>query len=102
MAKTIKKTIAIQNDETFKGVTRTGFNFAIPKENFNDAELLEVLMQVDDGEEHYILKAASMLWGKEQKASLYEHCRNKNGKVPADKVIAEIEDIFKTCKEVKK
>lgn len=43
-----------------------------------------------------------MLLGKEQKASLYEHCRNKNGKVPADKVIAEIEDIFKTCKEVKK
>ncbi len=102
MAKTIKKTVVIEDDKNFSGVTKTGFKFEIPKDNFNDAELLEVLMRVDDGEKQYLLKAAEMLLGKEQKTALYDHCRNKNGKVPTDKVIIEIGDIFASCKEIKK
>lgn len=102
MGKTIKKTIAIKEGKTFSGVTKRGFRFAIPEVNFNDAELLELLIRVDEGETHLLLKVAEMLLGKEQKKSLYEHCRNKDGKIPADNVIMEISNIFASCKEIKK
>ncbi|MBY0584786.1 hypothetical protein K5I04_04910 [Murdochiella sp. Marseille-P8839] len=83
-----------------KGKTRTGFSYKIDKDILDDYELLEVMSSVDESPLKFP-KLLTMLLGEEQKASLIEHIRSKNKRVPITAMQEEIMDIFSGTQEVK-
>ena len=82
------------------GKTKTGFAFSIDEEARDDMEMLESIIAIEKGAYTAVPDVVISLLGKEQKAKLYEHCRNKKtGRVLASKVFAEIENIFNAIQE---
>lgn len=79
----------------FKGKTSTGFEFLLSDDVMDDYELLEVLSSIDTGDYTLVPKMVEMLLGKEQKESLKDHLRNKNGKVSVKGMMEEVMEIFK-------
>ena len=79
----------------FKGKTSTGFEFSLGDDVMDDYELLEVLSSIDTGDYTLVPKMVEMLLGKEQKESLKDHLRNKNGKVSVKGMMEEVMEIFK-------
>lgn len=78
-----------------KGETSTGFEFSLGDDVMDDYELLEVLSSIDTGDYTLVPKMVEMLLGKEQKESLKDHLRNKNGKVSVKGMMEEVMEIFK-------
>jgi len=78
-----------------KGETNTGFEFSLGDDVMDDYELLEVLSSIDTGDYTLVPKMVEMLLGKEQKESLKDHLRNKNGKVSVKGMMEEVMEIFK-------
>ena len=64
------------------GTTSTGFEYVITDEAMNDAELLDALIEADEGNTTSMMKAMNKLLGAEQKQKLYEHLRDEHGRVP--------------------
>lgn len=87
--------------ENLVGVTKSGFEYSIPKKNLNNYELVEVLGEVDTNP-LYLPKVLKLLLGKEQTQKLKNHLRDDDGIVDTDKMTAELEDIFKAQKKLKK
>lgn len=82
------------------GKTATGFQFKIDAEALDDMEMLEILSGIsDDREIQRVPEVLCMLLGEAQKKKLYEHCRGKNGRVSAGRVIQEISNIFDVIKD---
>jgi len=77
------------------GKTESGFEFCIEEEAFNDWELLEALKNFDSGDTSAMVDIEKLLLGKDGSAALREHCRNKNGRVPASAMMKEISEIVK-------
>ena len=57
-------------------------------------ELLENLVDFENGTRSLLPKLAEQLLGKDQKAKLYDYCRGETGRVSATKVIEELGAIF--------
>lgn len=83
-----------------KGTTKSGFEYAIPKENLNNYELVEALGEVQDNP-LLIARTIDLLLGKEQKEALKNHLRTDSGIVPTDQITEEIMEIFENEKETK-
>lgn len=83
------------------GVTKRGFEYTLDEEALDDYELLEMLCEIDRGNNALITIAAAQLLGAEQLASLKEHLRNEKGKVPASAMIEEITQILSGTKDGK-
>ena len=81
-----------------KGTTPTGFDFAIEDANLNNYELVELIGELDENP-LVIPRVVNLLLGKEQAKALKDHVR-VDGKVPTDKMTAELENIF-TSKQIK-
>lgn len=81
--------------------TKSGFECTIDDEAVNDWELLELLQRIDDGDMTAIVKTLPKLLGEEQAKALKEHLRNANGRVPMDKMVAEITEIMNGSREGK-
>nr|DAZ16992.1 MAG TPA: hypothetical protein [Caudoviricetes sp.] len=77
-----------------KGETKTGFKFEIEEEVLDDYELLETLVDADNGNNMALFSVIDMVLGDEQKKALKEHLREIHGRVPASAMIAEIMDII--------
>ena len=84
-----------------KGVTSTGFEFKISDAATNDYEILELLGELDDGHAEKIPKIVNKLLGEEQKTKLLDHVRNPDGRVPMDKMVAELQEILRFNEETK-
>ena len=82
-----------------KGKTSSGFEYEIDDEVKDDMELLDALIELDEGEPAGIKKATLIMLGQEQKNALYEHCRKQNGRVSASMVIAEFKEILDSAQE---
>lgn len=78
----------------FKGTTKSGFKFEIQEEVFDDYELLETLVDADNGDNMAIFKAIDMILDGAQKNKLKEHVRNENGRVPARAMVQELMEIM--------
>lgn len=76
-----------------KSKTKTGFEYELNQEALNDYELLEDVAEVDNNP-LLIPKVLELILGKEQTRKLKDHIRDKNGRVPATKMMEEIADIF--------
>lgn len=77
-----------------KGKTESGFNFKIDEATFNDMELLELLVDADNGNYLAISKVLDIILGQDQKKKLYDHVRNDNGRVQIDLVTNEVKEIL--------
>ena len=77
-----------------KGITESGFEYELNEETLDDYELLEMLCEIDAGNDSLLTKAAKQLLGGNQLNALKEHCRNEKGRVPATVMINEITQIL--------
>lgn len=76
-----------------KGTTESGFKFEFDEKDWDDMEFIELMAAADENPLKYPALIERML-GKEQKSALYDHCRDKKGRVPTDAVRQEIDEIF--------
>lgn len=83
-----------------KGITETGFEFEVDVQALDDWEVLEQLSEMEEGNMLYAPRFVKKILGKEQGKALIEHCR-VDGRVPTEKVLSEIFDIFSKIKEGK-
>lgn len=83
------------------GVTSSGFEYKITDESIDDMDLVEALAEVDSGSKLAITKVLSLLFGEDQKKALYEHLREKYGRVPISAVESELMDVIKNSKDGK-
>lgn len=75
------------------GKTTSGFEFKIDPDVIRDMEFIELAAGV---EENGLLlpKLIECVLGTKQKKALYDHVRNKNGRVMIDAINDEVKDIF--------
>ena len=80
-----------------KGNTKTGFEFEIDENVFDDWELVEKFRAIEKGEDSLVVDVVEQILGIEQKNRLKEFIRDDNGKVSVAKMEAELEEIFEAC-----
>ena len=76
-----------------RGKTRTGFHFEVDPNAMNDMELVDILADDTMDDAFRMSHVVKRLLPGDQRKALYDHVR-VDGRVPVDKVIAEVEDIF--------
>lgn len=77
-----------------KGTTASGFDFEIEESALDNWELLEALVDIDDGHIGGAVHALKMLLGEKQFKALKEHCRDKTTNKIAQK------DMFDELSEI--
>ena len=80
-----------------KGNTKSGFEFEIDENVFDDWELIEKFRAIEKGEDSLVVDVIEQILGIEQKERLKEFIRDKNGKVSASGMEMELEEIFEAC-----
>ena len=75
------------------GTTSSGFSFELEEDVFDDYELLEVLREIDEGNEERIVTMVDILLGDAQKKHLKEHVRDERGKVSVIRMMEEVTEI---------
>lgn len=83
------------------GKTKSGFEYTLDDNVTDDYELLEILIDIDNGKYTGITDMVQRLLGDEQKEQLKEHLRRENGRISTKAMIAEVMEIFKGSKEGK-
>lgn len=76
-----------------KGTTKSGFRFEVDPNAMNDMELVDVLADDTLDEAFRMSHVLKKLLPGNQRKALYDHVR-KDGRVPVDAVVAEVEEIF--------
>lgn len=76
-----------------KGTTESGFTFEVDEEELNDMEFVELLADAQEDSLMFPRLIERML-GKDQKKALYDHIRNKKGRVPVDATIDIVTEIL--------
>ena len=84
-----------------KGKTKTDFEWEVNPERLDSWDVLEQLSEMSDGNLLVAPKFLNSVLGPEGKKRLIEHCREEDGRVPTQKVLDEIFDIFNQVKEGK-
>lgn len=83
-------------------ITASGFECDIDEETINDAELLDLICELDgDVNVMAFPKICKKLLG-EAKTTLYDHLRTDDGRVPFEKLGDEIGEIIKGLNSKKK
>lgn len=85
-----------------KGKTKSGFAYTLRDGFADDMELLELLVEMDDGNPSVLPKVLTRLLGDAQKKKLYDHCRTEDGRVPMSAVAEEVAQIFAAQNATKK
>lgn len=81
--------------------TDSGFVCEINENVLDDVEIIDVLVELDEGNPTHIGKAAKKLL-REDAAKLYEHIRTEDDRVPLTELAKEIADIIGKISEAKK
>jgi hypothetical protein len=84
-----------------KGKTSTGFKYQLEDAQLDNYELLESFEELDDNP-MILPRVLKMLFGKQQINELKEHVRNKQGIVPAQSMMNEIQEMFEGNATLKK
>ena len=81
-----------------KGETKSGFKFTMDEAVLDDMELIDVMANIETDASN-MSKFVLMVLGPDQRSKLYEHLRNKDGRVPSSKVYEEILEMFEIIGE---
>lgn len=85
---------------TVKGTTASGYPYEISLDVFNDMRFFEALIKADENAAQ-LPQLIRLLLGEEGKEKLYEHHTNAEGRIPADKVMADVLEIIQSVKQGK-
>ncbi len=77
-----------------KGKTKSGFTFETDSVLLHDVEFLERFAASQKGSGLETFELIEQVLGAEQKAALYDHIRNEDGRVIVEDLTAELTDIF--------
>lgn len=83
------------------GKLKSGFEFHVNDNVFDNMELVETIVEAKDDDPTAAYKLVKMILGTDQKAALYDHLRAEDGRVPVAAVFAAIAEIFESCSEGK-
>lgn len=75
--------------------TTSGFKYEIDRDYINDWEMLELLNEIESGNQLKIVEFAKKLLGLEQYNLLKEHCRNEKGHVDAVMMNLHVREIMR-------
>ena len=78
-----------------KGTTKSGFNFDIEDKRLNNYELLEAISEVEESP-LALPRVIKLLLGDNKAKALKNHVRDDEGFVSAEKLSAEIMEIFES------
>ena len=78
-----------------KGTTKSGFKFEIDDKHLGNYELLEAISEVEDSP-RALPRVIKLLLGDSKAKALKNHVRDDEGFVSADKLSAEIMEIFES------
>lgn len=84
-----------------RGITESGFEFAVEDDILDDYDFLELLCRIDEGDTSLTIKMVDRLLGEEQKERLKDHIWIKIGRVSAKALLSEVMEIFTAIKEGK-
>ena len=80
------------------GKTATGFEFLLNENVLDNMELLELMVEVQNGNPAALIPALTMVLGAEQRKTLYDHLRTGDGRVPVAAAAAAFAEIVKAAK----
>lgn len=81
--------------------TGSGFECEISENVLDDAEILDVFIELDDGNPLHITTAVKKLLREDYKR-LYDHIRTDDDRVPLTALAQEMTDIISKASELKK
>ena len=73
--------------------TKTGFEIDIDENVIDDMELFDAVVDLQSGNMLAVPKVVSKIFG-DNKARLYDHCRQESGRVPTQAINDEITAVF--------
>lgn len=73
--------------------TSSGFECEIDEKNLDDMRLIDLVAEVSNGNTAKLPEITSKVLG-DQKEKLYKHIEDEHGRVPVEKAIDEITEIF--------
>lgn len=78
-----------------KGTTKSGFEYEVDKDAFDDMELIDALADVNSGRNILQLSTAlQKIFDPDQLKRLYAHVKNDKGRVPTEPVMDIITEII--------
>lgn len=83
------------------GKTKSGFEFQIEDSRLDNMELVDALVEVEDGNTLSISKCVNLLLGPKLKKELYDHLRTQEGNVPCTAVTKELIEILESSNKSK-
>lgn len=84
----------MEKQDIIYGITDSGFEFTIERTALDDMRLIDALCESENDNPLSISKVIQLMLGKNQKEKLYKHIAEENGRVPIDKLVNEVKDIF--------
>lgn len=84
-----------------KGKTNSGFEFQLNDNVLDNMELLELMVEVQNGNPAALIPSFRMVLGDEQHKALYDHLRTEDGRVPVKAAAEAFAEIVKTAKQGK-
>lgn len=77
-----------------KGTTKSGFEYDVPEDVFDDMELIDALADVNSGRDGLqISVVVRKVFDEEQRKRLYDHVRDESGRVPTGSIMDVITEI---------
>ena len=77
-----------------KGTTKSGFEYDVPENVFDDMELIDALADVNSGRDGLqISVVVRKVFDEEQRKRLYDHVRDESGRVPTGSIMDVITEI---------
>ena len=81
--------------------TESGFEYELNENVLDNMELLELMVEIQNGDPAALIPALKMILGDDQRKSLYNHLRTEDGRVPVAAVAAAFAEIVKAVKQGK-
>lgn len=77
-----------------KGQLSNGFNYEIDETKMDDMEFLDALAEARDEDPISVSVVIRKLLGKEQRTAFYDHLREEDGRVPIQKTMDALNEMF--------
>ena len=77
--------------------TRSGFECEVDENVLNDMEIIDLALEADEDEQNQLIiygKLIRKILPDDTKKRLYDHIRDESGRVPPDKLLEELTDMF--------
>lgn len=77
-----------------KGQLSNGFKYEIDETKMDDMEFLDALAEARDEDPVSVSIVIKKLLGKEQRKAFYDHIREEDGRVPVQKTMDALNEMF--------